>query len=426
MANVLIWRNTDNGSGCDIFRPTDYNTLYDRIQFDWQGVCQNWGNRLWFQGIYSAIDKSENNYSFLKEHIDIEEINSEFDFIILPMANFFAVEYRDGISQFAEIFGKIRIPVYVIAVGAQADSYDQLSDLISVIGEPSKKFIKAVYSSGGDFALRGDLTKEVVTKLGFDSAVVTGCPSLYQLGPGLNIPTTKVPLSLLSPVFNGRIHQFSSLMDEFPSSKFMDQDQLYRQLLAPVDQLDSLDFKSQANFANNYGFNTAKMISVSRCVMAADMNDWRNYLIENGFNYSYGTRIHGTIMALLSGIPATLSAHDSRTLEMAEFFDIPHVMFPGKISKRDVYRGYEEMDYCKFNKSIKQKYLVYRDFLINHGIVTSVNTNNRFFERKVPVVATGKPENIRYYAVYATHLRRNGVMIKSGNFLRNIIYRRGR
>ena len=42
------------------------------------------------------------------------------------------------------------------------------------------------------------------------------------------------------------------------------------------------------------------------------------------FDFSFGTRIHGTIAALLAGTPAVVLAHDSRTLELARYFDIPH------------------------------------------------------------------------------------------------------
>ena len=41
-------------------------------------------------------------------------------------------------------------------------------------------------------------------------------------------------------------------------------------------------------------------------------------------DFSFGTRIHGTIAALLAGTPGLVIAHDARTLELARYFDIPH------------------------------------------------------------------------------------------------------
>jgi hypothetical protein len=42
--------------------------------------------------------------------------------------------------------------------------------------------------------------------------------------------------------------------------------------------------------------------------------------------FCLGTRIHGTVAALVSGTPALLIAHDARTQEMAEKMSIPHVL----------------------------------------------------------------------------------------------------
>lgn len=59
-----------------------------------------------------------------------------------------------------ELFGSIKIPIYVIACGVQARSYDELPYLIEEIGYISKKFIRSVYQTGGEFCLRGYFTKE--------------------------------------------------------------------------------------------------------------------------------------------------------------------------------------------------------------------------------------------------------------------------
>ena len=40
-------------------------------------------------------------------------------------------------------------------------------------------------------------------------------------------------------------------------------------------------------------------------------------------DFTFGTRIHGNIAALLAGTPSYVFAHDTRTLELAQYFGIP-------------------------------------------------------------------------------------------------------
>ncbi|NDZ70642.1 polysaccharide pyruvyl transferase family protein, partial [Streptomyces sp. SID10362] len=42
------------------------------------------------------------------------------------------------------------------------------------------------------------------------------------------------------------------------------------------------------------------------------------------FDFSFGSRIHGNIAALLAGVPSTVLCGDSRTLELCRYFGIPH------------------------------------------------------------------------------------------------------
>lgn len=382
MSHVLIWRHMLQGSELDIFHSTDYSALYNRVTNKWYGQVQNWGNRLWFQGVYSAIETADNTFDFLPSVINYDEINATYDFVILSCANIFNIEYSKGLREYAQHFEKIKIPVFVIACGVQADSYDSLNDVIAAIGEDSKRFIRAIYNTGGEFALRGYFTKGFFDRLGFRSAVVTGCPSLFQLGPNFQVSNAKIEVSNLHPVFNGRISLVSELMTEYADSVFMDQDQFFYPLFQP-NYLNNMSVINQMRFNEMFGKEAARYLAEGRIVQIADMNDWWNYLQDKDFNFSFGSRIHGTIMSLLSGVPATIVTQDSRTREMAEFFDIPRVSISRNesVSKQRLHDIYTQADYSTFNASFKKKFENYENFLVSHGIVSKVNTHNRFFIR---------------------------------------------
>lgn len=376
MSNVLIWKKVSPGSEYDIFRGVDAEQEY---LLGLKNGCYNIGNRLWLQGIMSAIDTQENKYDFLPNQIDPDRINVEYDFIILPMANIFNEKYLSNIRELADIFAKIRIPIYIIACGAQASSYEALDELIEKIGEESKRFIGAVYEANGEFGLRGNFTKEFFDRLGFPSAVVTGCPSLYQFGRDFSVCSGRPSKADVRPVFNGKIDVSKRLLDHFNKSHYMDQDMFWTELYAEKTQ--AVSFRTALACYANYGIGAMELLADDRVRLIPDMYNWKTFLTEQGYNYAFGTRIHGNIMAILAGIPATVIAMDSRTREMAEFFDIPFVLHEDRhvYTVDEFYHILSQADYTKFNESFRQKYDCFAAFLTSHGIVSKINSGNTFF-----------------------------------------------
>lgn len=114
-------------------------------------------------------------------------------------------------------------------------------------------------------------------------------------------------------------------MEQYKGSIFIDQDAFWQELYAV--RRGNPDFRKELAFYCNSDSYYAKLLGEDRIRLIPDMYNWSKFLQKSGFDYSFGSRIHGTIMAILSGIPATIVAIDSRTQEMAEFFDIPLVKY---------------------------------------------------------------------------------------------------
>lgn len=81
-------------------------------------------------------------------------------------------------------------------------------------------------------------------------------------------------------------------------------------------------------------------------------------------------------MSVLSGIPSVVWTCDSRTREMAEFFDIPYV----RNIPKDIYKCYLDADYTKFNAAFKNRFDDFERFLCRCGICECVNEKNNFFD----------------------------------------------
>lgn len=376
MNRILIYTDILSSGEYDVFNSTDYNRLCGYIPVIYSGMCPNVGNRLWFQGIISEISTPENEIEYYSNDMSADFINCSYNMIIAPMANVFSAGYKSLMQKLGDFFDKLTIPVYVIACGVQADSYDSLNQICSDIRPEATHLIKSVYKSGGEFALRGYFTKEFFNKLGFGSAVVTGCPSLYQLGRENPIKDcgTKVQAEAFRPALNGNLNQSIPYLKKYPNSTFFDQNN-YFSLLYDSSFLSDNTAADANRLIKSIGLEPLKALLNGKVRLIADMAEWSEYLKNEGFNFSFGSRIHGNIMSLLSGIPAVINACDSRTREMAEFFELP--IANGKIT--DLYSLYTNADFSRFTSSFSKKFDAFEAFLKSKGIVTEINCENRFF-----------------------------------------------
>ena len=320
-------------------------------------------------GLVSSITTPDNQIDFLEEYMDSDYINANYDICVKPEANIFSKRFAHYMEEHIEKYSEIKIPIYVIACGLQADSYDDIDGLIGEIGDVSSRFIRSVYNTGGEFCLRGYFTKEFFTRLGFHSAVVTGCPSMYQFGREFKVDYSHVNAECFRPALNGqRIKLLKKQLYHYQNSQFFDQSVYFAVLYGQFMGDDK-------SFIKKYGYLVAKLLRENRLNLFIDLQDWADYLKYKEFNFSCGSRIHGNIMSILMGIPAAVCPIDTRTREMAEFFDIPTVS-ERDLKKKDLYEIYLNTTYDLFNRSFADKYDAYERFLIERGIVKKANTNS--------------------------------------------------
>ena len=368
----------------DIFSQYNPIELLDVVNLNYKGTSPNFGNRLWFQGLISSLQNEGTQVEYFSPHMTKEYINSNYELIIAPMANIFAVGFKSLLESLYERFIGIKIPVYVIACGVQAKNYDDLDELCRAIKTSASKFISCIYNTGGEFALRGYFTKEFFDRLGFSSAVVTGCPSMYQLGRGLLISNDKVEKKDFHPIFNGTPKHYMKELQRYKKSIFIDQNVYFQELWNPEFYNSHNDNKGILKYLiKSYGLSTVKLLLEDRIKLIPDMNMWREYLIQEGYTFSYGARIHGNIMSILAGIPALVECRDARTREMAEFFELPHINLDEGNRTTSLYNLYQNCNYEKFNKNFSMHFDNYQAFLRRCGIVEKINEKNLFFDSKV-------------------------------------------
>lgn len=347
--------------------PVDYTEL-PILKKKWGG---NVGNKLFLTAmdVYCHMDNVE--YEYLTNNMTPEYINENFDLILWPLANCFnpSKEIMGYLEGYTERIKKYNIPVLALGAGAQAKSYDDIDDLVDAIKPTAKRFIDAVHATGGIFGLRGYFTGEVFKKLGYVNDLVTGCPSMYQMGRDLQIDKHVIDEKRLRLAINGdaasmRIYRENDIYNKYPNTWFVDQGE-YVNLLYD-NKRPKIGVREIRKYMLQCSRMGIEMLADNRIICIYDLPRLAEYLKSLKLDFSFGQRIHGNILCTLMGIPAIVHVHDSRTKELAEFFNIP--MYEGKCNRVDVLEAYENAEWGTFNKEFQSKYDQFEKLLMSYGM----------------------------------------------------------
>ena len=300
---LLFYDNTDLDR--QILRPVDYSAFED--EWNRQGGG-NSGNKLFTSAIEQYLNKEDIEYDYYKGNETVDVINDKYDLVVIPMANIFNANSSvvRQLNEYTTLIKGLRIPVYILGCGIQCGSYDNIRELADLIRKPVEEFLKAIYQSGGELALRGYATKEFLDKIMLNSAVVTGCPSFFQKGPNLQISNEKVKEEIFRPVINGNLKYLQEvnmlpIFAQYPNSIYMDQDEFAEWLYFKNLPLKK---KNVWKLVRKKTYYSARLLTEDRVKLIYDIPCWIQYLEEEKFHFSCGSRIHGNIAAILAGVPA--------------------------------------------------------------------------------------------------------------------------
>lgn len=378
MTKILFFHN-NSLLDRNVLRPTNYFNFESEWKRQGGG---NVGNKLFSMAVEQYITKKDIEYEYYNESMLIEEINEKFDMVICSGANCFAGSARSiyELEEETKFIKKLKIPFYMLGGGISCASYDDINSLAKAIYVPVKNYLEAIYESGGELALRGFATKELLDMIVPNTAVVTGCPAFYQLGSSLNIPNEKVDEKYFKPLINGSIRYLKSVgvlpfLETYRNSIFMDQNEFapwlyFRKLYGKENSIYELIFRNT--------FVGAKLLVENRIKLIYDVPVWIRYMRNEKFSFSYGTRIHGNIAAMLAGVPSKVLAYDARTRELAEFFEIPYSL---NREEKTLYQIYMDCDYESFNKNFSKKFYAFEKFLTSHGISYEIDDRSLFTEK---------------------------------------------
>ena len=338
----------------------------------YKSVGLNTGNLMFTTAIFDQIDAEATHVGF---GFVPETINARYDALVVPAANWLGSHAQW--DWFADLIEKVEIPVITIGIGAQAS--ESRRDRIEW-NDSSLRLARVLAAKAPYMSTRGHYTSACLQQLGILNVVTTGCPSIYKDFPRIASPreealalqSTRYAISKAfaeTPSINQALFQmaFEHRLDMIYQSEPEEMHYLLK-----GEAADFLSNKHQlAALCTLYGAESPEALIFylnHHAKLFYDLNAWSRYLqTRSGV---LGTRLHGSILALNSGVPAVLIPHDSRTGEMASFADIPTAglrSFPW--TERDMAQIPEIMDQVgKYEETRLANKAIYRQFLAANGL----------------------------------------------------------
>ena len=357
----------------------------------------NTGNLLFSQASYRLLSTKDTRIDTNKlVGLNPDRVNATYDQVVVPLANAFRLTFIDDLKALTELFSKLTIPVIVMGVGSQGPLSGKVEP--SPLDEVAKDFMVSVLERSASVGVRGEVTAAYLKKLGFGSDVVevTGCVSVFMDGPHLKVVKKREELTGESPIslnISPYVAQMGPVsLDQagrYPKLLYTAQDRftLALMLTGKYDQRAPHPAGSPTNMEH-------PLFRQNRVRLCLDPATWMAYIRQ--FDFSFGTRIHGNIVALLSGVPAVVLAHDSRTLELADYHEIPHRILPQKSEGVDAAQLYAEANWTPMMAGHAERWERMAAFLERNGLrhVFMDGESPESFDRKLAATRFPQPVEV--------------------------------
>jgi exopolysaccharide biosynthesis predicted pyruvyltransferase EpsI len=334
---------------------------------------KNIGNLLFAHATYKILNTNKNEL-FIDQYAatlsdsfsddkNIEQINNEFDIFILPLCNSFRNDYKKELRRLTKLINKIKIPCVVNGVGAQLGLSKNFSELDNIKNE-AYAFVSSVLDKSATIGVRGETTYCYLVNLGFpkNKIEIIGCPSMFYNGDILNIKEKQTELTTVTVSLPEQRKILSVGLRNF--LKYLN---THSKNITYVPQVKRLmPYVANQSWPEDVFHSSFKNLFLEdKIKFFCDSFPWVEFLKTQSF--VIGTRIHGNIAGIISGTPAHVLVHDSRTLELATYHEIPYSLLD-QYNTLDLPKIYENSNYDPMIKNHKEKFDNYISFLKKNGI----------------------------------------------------------
>lgn len=351
------------------------NEQIDCIDSLYENLTHNFGNSyiiycLTHELYGKMIKPNQNLLLYPNIEKDLKTINEDSScaFLLLqdfirPVEHQFEIDYETCYN----LLDKVKVPLFFPSLGI--NSFDGIKDLHKRLSPELVRILKLVSDKTELIGVRGYATQEVLHNLGIDNVRVIGCPTFFKNGRN-RIVNRKEKLDLKKVIFSSE-HNLKAIKGH--------------DVVIQGNNKELWDVLCFDAPANNVSSTNYKILKNSRPVMFSDCQSWEEYL--SNFDFCLGARLHGTIAAINSGVPAVCTNPDARATEMCSYLHIPHR--PEYFMKEEkIQEIYDNCDWSDMNKNYNKLYNNFIDYLDKSGInkVVGGGAIYALFNRFAPLI----------------------------------------
>lgn len=237
----------------------------------------------------------------------------------------------------ADFIKALGLPVVVFGLGAQAPLNATVKD--AWVNDSTLRLMRVLSEHSQSIAVRGAFTAELLYKYGIKNAEVVGCQStFFSRRPNFSFPEMTPGALDRILVSITRCRPERALVRQAIARKagFIGQSSHFEYRLREIEPGIALkdlpeDILALLPKDTETAFTTGEIPFEAYHTWIRDhfrqfynMPDWFDY-IRGRFGVAIGSRFHGNMSAMLSGVPALWVVHDSRTQEFCNHLGLPHV-----------------------------------------------------------------------------------------------------
>ncbi len=372
MKKIMLMTNPENADTIGSV-PTSLYKLEKHVKNE-NGI--NTGNKVFITAVEQYLTKDNIEYWPLPYQTTLAEmVNERFDMVVAPLANIFGLHSECFLNDLSSWIERLTVPFYVLGCGIEATDTEELNVITRKQEKNVARFIEAIYKTGGEISTRGYYTKEFLDKCIYNTAIATGCPSLYRNGrlkfEKKEVDRSDFSVALVSADYPRKI--IKKIFEDFPKSELFDQGIFISKYFSEGDE--KRFWKRKLDIVKNSVYLSA--MERGKMYPCIDIIPWQSELKKHSL--AYGSRIHGINCAFEAGIPVILVTNTGlRTKEIGEYIGFP---MTGDYCNEDIYAQYQKIDYKDLNIKYNRGLDIFNEFLRSNNITDSIEDNSLWEEK---------------------------------------------